>query len=352
MSHIKLLTYKGKNKNTYYGRTNEGGKRKKIPLGHDLAIALQKIREIESTGSILPTKLSHIWDKYSKDYRDGLLARPVSTQKDYERCWKMISSVLADIDLEAIKPSHIKQYMKNRTGRVRANREKALISILFNYAIEYCEYDGLNPTFGLKGFKEKGRDRYIQKWEYEEIYAASSQLLKDTLDLLLYTGQRPSDILDIKFSDIKLHCDISDINLYDNSPVSQQIGSTYAHTIAVQTNKTKKKIEIIVAGDFAPIFDRIIERYKERKVKSIYLISDNKGQKLTIHQLEHHFKKARTKAGYKAYDIQMRDLRSKNACDSTGEEANIRLAHTTQAMTDKYRNKVRSVFVPTLRKIR
>jgi integrase len=317
-----LLIYKGKNKTTYYYRTIIDGKRKKLNFGHDLVIALQKVREFETTGNIAPKQLYQIWEHYKYS---ALLERSVGTQKDYIRAWEMIDPIMGHAVLEAIRPVHLKQYCTSREGKVRANREKALISILFNYARERGFFDGANPCAQVKGNKESGRDRYVEKWEYEEIYNCADSVTKDCMDLLLYTGQRVSDMLKMRRGDIK-----------DN-------------ILWIHTSKTSKKVGIHIEGQLAVVIDRILNR--DSSVKSLFLISNNDGQNLSIHTLEDKFKKARLLAGFKSFQIQLRDLRAKNASDDTLANANTRLTHTTTNMTDKYRRKHKGGTVMPLMKL-
>lgn len=346
-----LLVYKGKNKTTYYYRTTVDGKRKKINLGHNLPNALQKVREIESTGTIAPTTLLQIWELYSKDVSDGLLARPINTQKDYERCWNKICDLLGDMNMKTIVASQIKQYMRHRTAKVRANREKAMISILFNYARNYYDFDGPNPCRDLKGNKETGRKKYVEKWEFEEIYVNADEILKDVLDLLVYTGQRVSDVLDLQMTDIKNNFILTGMLMHNHVSATELTGKKVADLMKVRNNKTGKKINIIIAGEFEVIVDRIMDRRKRDNITSDYIITNNKGEQLSMNTLQDKFKRARKLAGYKPYEIQMRDLRSKNACDSDLETANIRLAHTNMSMTEHYRNKVMTKIVMPLEKI-
>jgi len=49
-----------------------------------------------------------------------------------------------------------------RTGKVRANREKALLSHIFNFARENGYTDTSNPCIGVKGKKENARTRYVE----------------------------------------------------------------------------------------------------------------------------------------------------------------------------------------------
>lgn len=301
---------RGKNKDTYYYRKWVNGERKNIKLGHTFADMMANLKEIDNIGSIKPKTLVQIWEIYRT--RD-LLEKSKCTQEDYERCWRKIGSVLGNIALEDIEAPHIKQYVTARSGKVRANREIALISILFNFAKETGFYKGFNPCTGVKRNEEEGRDRYVEDWEYEELWNASNPILRDALDLMLYTGQRVGGVLKMLRKDIK------------------------GKHLVVESYKTKRKVRILIEGKFQTVIDRILK--KNSKVSSLYLIHDKDGQPISLDRLEDYFHAARTKAGYEPFDIQMRDIRAKNASDDTLENANIRLMHTTTNMTDKYRRK-------------
>ena len=50
--------------------------------------------------------------------------------------------------------------LHGQTAKVRANRERALLSHIFNQARAWGYTDAPNPCAGIKGHKETGRDRY------------------------------------------------------------------------------------------------------------------------------------------------------------------------------------------------
>lgn len=360
----KILVNEGKNKTTYYYRTpmSVDPKRPKVNLGHNLPAAIQKLREIESVGSILPKTLGQVWDEYSKT---ALLERKASTQKKYTLCWKTVEKIFNDINLDDIKPSSIKRYLRHRKkalvekapigqrekAGVSANREVAMISILFTHAINELDYDGANPCLSIKRHEEHGRDKYIEKWEYETLYSAADDTLKDVLDLLLFTGQRITDILEMKISDLRHNVDLSLLKLPNGQNVAEVTGMKKADTLKIKTNKTRKLIDILIEGELQTILNRILKKREERKINSIFLISDKQGQPYSYDQIYRKFKKARNQAGYESFEIQFRDLRRKNATDDTLENANIRLAHTTTKMTEAYRNNVMGVIARPLPKL-
>lgn len=85
-----------------------------------------------------------------------------ATQKDNARELKQLLKFFDDppAPLEAIEPQYVVQYLRQRgkTAPVRANREKALLSAIWNFA-RSAGYTALaNPCAGVKGHKEVGRD--------------------------------------------------------------------------------------------------------------------------------------------------------------------------------------------------
>jgi hypothetical protein len=78
------------------------------------------------------------------------------TQKDNEKELQRLEAVFGIMPIEAVKPHHIKRYLDERgkIAKVRANREKALFSHVFNFAREHVFTDAPNPCAGVKGHRE------------------------------------------------------------------------------------------------------------------------------------------------------------------------------------------------------
>lgn len=353
----KMLVHRGKKQDTFYYRTIVNGKRKKINLGHHYPTALKKISEIEFTGIANPKifTLQYIWGEYSTSEK-GLLQRPPGTQEDYARAWNKVGALLGQLKLEDIKTYHLNQYLERRTAKVRANRELALVSILINWAIKYRGYTGDNPCSKnrIEYNPEKGRSKYITKHEYEELYAIADDLIKNAMDLLLFTGQRPQDVVEFKFSDIKKDVDLRQVFM-NGVPASEILGMDFADTIHVEPqkikNRTNKKIDLVIEGELKNIIDRITKQNRMRRIPSLYLLCDEKGMKLERSSLSNRFHTVRKKAGYQPYELQLRDLRRKNSVFSTSEDAKERLGHSSTSMTEHYRNNVMSVLVRPIPKL-
>lgn len=87
--------------------------------------------------------------------------------------------------LERIQPVDVRQYMTWRTKRdtayVRANREKAPLSHIWNFTRDK-DYTALpNPCAGIRGFKEVGRDAYVEDDQFAAIWEAADACLRDAM---------------------------------------------------------------------------------------------------------------------------------------------------------------------------
>jgi integrase len=195
-----------------------------------------------------------------------------------------------------------------QAAKARANREKALLSHMFNKAREWGYTDAPNPCQGVKGFTEVGRDRYVSDAEFAAVRAAAHPTVQDAMDVALLTGQRPADVLKI------LRCDIRDGALF------------------VTQNKTGAKRAIDLVGELAAVIERITSRPRERQ--SLHLIQDDNGRQLTALALRSRFDKARRAAGVR---FQFRDIRAKTASD-TGDLGHSQrlLGHKNRDMTEHY----------------
>ena len=99
----------------------------------------------------------------------------------------------------------VREYMdiRGQAAKVRANREKALLSHIFNRARKWGYSTLQNPCQCVKGFKETGRSRYITNAEFYLVKAHAHFTVIEAMDLALLTGQRPADVLRLKRTDIR-----------------------------------------------------------------------------------------------------------------------------------------------------
>ena len=188
-----------KNK-SYYFVTWENGKRKWIPLGRDLAMARLEWAKLENIADedIESVTFAVAAARYE---RDILPQKAPRTQDEYRRQLTKLRTVFGNVPLDAITPQFVRRYLDARGAKVAANREKALLSTVFNHAREWGYTASANPCAGVKGHREFGRDRYIDDDELLKVIGVACRPLKDALELAYYTGQRPSDVRKLKRTD-------------------------------------------------------------------------------------------------------------------------------------------------------
>jgi integrase len=303
---------------TYYYLDSGDKPRVEIPLGKDYVLAVAKWAEL--TQSKTPADgvvtFRYAWERY---LRDVIPTKSATTQKDNHREAAWLLKFFEDAPFNSIEPVHVRQYLDWRIAKVRANREKALFSHIWNFAREKGLTNKPNPCAGIKGNKETGRDVYIDDRLYAAVWECAEEPLRDALDLAYLLGQRPADILKIK------RADISD------------------GAVHVQQNKTKKKVRFSIEGELATLLKRI----NARKVTGIALINNAKGAAMTKSMLRGAFDRAR-EAAIKKYphmaddiaNYQIRDLRAKAGTDTEEvlgmQAAQDQLGHTTPTMTAHY----------------
>jgi hypothetical protein len=94
--------------------------------------------------------------------------------------------------IEKIQPHPVRTCMdlRGQSAKARANREKALLTHIFNKAREWGYTDRANPCQGVKAFTEHGRDRYVSDAEFLAVHAQAHPTVQDAMALALLAGQR------------------------------------------------------------------------------------------------------------------------------------------------------------------
>lgn len=325
---------------TYYFLDAGGRPRKEIALGADYPAAVRKWAELTITGLAPRTTFKDVADRYQREILPGKAPR---TQKDNLSELARLMSFFNDppASLEDIEPQHIRQYLdwRGQSAKVRANREKALFSHIWNFAREVGITALPNPCRGVKGFTESGRDTYIDDEVFQAVYDAAPQRLRDALDLAYLTGQRPADVLKMSVTDIQ------------------------GGMLAVQQGKTGAKLRLRLVDDagqpngLGALVERIASEKRGRVIADIALICGANGQRMTEAGLDNSFDRARLaaiakhpKLANQIKGFQFRDLRAKagtDKADSAGlVESQRQLGHASSKMTEHYVRKG-NVVTPT-----
>lgn len=321
----------------YFNGRGADGRRVKIPLGSDLNEAKRKWAELECREAPPETGLMRfIFDRY---VRDIIPQKAIATQRDNTLCMKFLRAVFDTAPIDAITPQFVAQYRDKRSqaAPVRANREIALLSHVWNLAREWGYTAKENPCRGVRKNKEKPRDFYADDEVWNAVYAQACEELQDAMDLNYLTGQRPADVLKMRLTDIK-----------DGA-------------IEVVQNKTKKRLRILLDDggrrtELGNVVDRI--KARDRKVSSLFLVATPAGKALAKHTLRVRFDAARIAAAKAAEDagntvlaervraFQFRDIRPKAASETDLTHASKLLGHTEHEITEKVYRRVGEVVKP------
>jgi integrase len=325
---IPRLRIRKRGRKTWYYYDHGGKPRREEPLGNDYASAIQRWATLEGeSGDNIPRVLTfrHVADLYRVKV---IPKKAPATQKDNLR---ELGKLLAFFDdppamLEAIEPQHVRLYLTWReSAPIRANREKALLSHIWNWARDKGYTAKANPCAGIKGNREDGRDVYVEDDAYLAVWNAAEVPLRDALDLLYLTGQRPADVLKMDERDIK------------------------DGFLRVRQRKTRKPLRLSESPALSAVLARIAERKAGLVVRSTRLVVGLDGQPFTRGELRGAFDRAREVSGQ---TFQLRDLRAKagtDKADSEGERAaQLLLGHTTLGMTMHYvRRRLGAKVTPT-----
>lgn len=91
---------------------------------------------------------------------------------------------------------------------VGANRMLALLSKMFGFALDLGVWEGENPCKGIKRFREKSRDRFLQADELprflEAVQAEPNETMRDYFLLSLLVGGRRGNMLAMRWDELHL----------------------------------------------------------------------------------------------------------------------------------------------------
>ena len=314
--------------------------RKWLPLGSDYLAALKQYADYErefSDGLISQinqaTTFKYVADRY---FAEVVPSKSTATQKDNARELVRLLEFFNDppAPINDIRPVHIREYLdwRSQSAKIRANREIALFSHIFNKAREWGYTDRENPCRGISRNKEQGRDVYVHDDVFWRVYSRAERHIQFVMLVAYLIGQRVADCLKIRLSDIR------DDEIY------------------IQQNKVKTRLRIKVTGLLQEVIGRLKDERGQQMHDYLFVYLGGRqsfsGKPLTVSMLRGGMDRAREKAGVDKQAFQFRDLRAKAATDKDElqgvEAARELLGHVNQSMTMHYiRNRKGRLVEPT-----
>lgn len=308
------------------------GKRVETPLGNDLAEAKLKWARVEKANAKQVLLMKHAFDRY---IAEAMPQKSPRTQKDILLMLKPLRAGFDAAPISAVTPHIVAKYRDARSQEapVRANREMSLLSTVWNHAREWGYTEKENPCRGVRKNKEKPRDFYADDQVWKAVYKQGCPELKNAMDIAYLTGQRPADVLKMKFSHIN------------------------NNALEVSQNKTTKKLRILLTIEDKPTeLLTVINRIKSAggEALSDYMVCNARGDALTTQTLRLRFNKAKGLAKAIADDelagkielFQFRDTRSKAASELPLEHASRLLGHSKKEITQKVYRRIGDSVTP------
>lgn len=294
------------------------GKRNEESLGRDYGLAVKRWAELEHA-SKLPAPAIVMFKHVADHYRRDVI--PTKAERTQQDNMKELANLLAFFDdppcpFESIEAGDVMDFMRwRKSAPVRAIREKALLSHIWNWARGERYTNKPNPCAGIKGKPGKGRDQYLEDDDYKAIWSKGSATLRDAMDLAYLTGQRPADVLRM-----------------DETHIRDEV-------LKVRQGKTDAKVRVSVVGSLPEVLDRIRKRKAGYKVYCTRLVVNQYGRPVGVNALSRHWKAACVAAGVTGY--QFRDLRAKAATDALEASGSLThsknlLGHANERTTEGY----------------
>jgi integrase len=141
-------------------------------------------------------------ERYSKKHKRSWRYDEREVNKFLSHLFKRKASSLSKQEIQLLH-----EKIREENGLYQANRLLERIRAIYNKSIEW-EWFGTNPTLGIKKFKEKSRDRFIQPDELPRFFQAlkeeGNSTVRDYIWISLLTGARKANVLSMRWNEINL----------------------------------------------------------------------------------------------------------------------------------------------------
>jgi hypothetical protein len=289
------------------------------PLGSDYAKALEGWERLHNHLPLTVGKIQQAIDRYKDDILPNLRK---GTRQQYTTYLKSIEPVFGSATWEDVNLPALRRYLDTRTKKVSANRELAVLSVIWQKAILWGITEKQWPAVGVKDWKNAEAPRNVEVTDalFNAIYQQADRLLKDSMDIATATGMRITDVRSIMM------------------PTNG--------VLRFKASKTGKWAEFSVID--SPVLTAIVKRREAMKAHCVMLLCTDTGRQATERMLLNRFNIAKGKAAKAQPELAAdlatllnRDMRSRAADLSDDLESAAKLLqHSNKKTTERhYRNK-------------
>ncbi len=151
--------------------------------------------------------LARLFDLYMERHARAHNRKPANAQNNYRRYLSQWGRrKLSGISRGDVAMLHAK--LGTEIGHATANIAVTLLRALYNKAIVWELWNGGNPTFGIKKFREVARERFLLPDEMPRFLQAlrevKDETTRDFILLLLMTGARRGNVQSMRWEDVNL----------------------------------------------------------------------------------------------------------------------------------------------------
>ncbi len=179
---------------------------KPMALGTDKQAAIQKVLDLSGKADD-SGKVKELWRLYHEGPAWTLLAK--ATQDDYLQCSIQVLKTFGEARAALVRPTDVNRYLRveRAAAPVRANREAALLSNLFNLGIERGDLD-LNPCKQVRRNKEQPRTEAPETATLGAFVAwlvsagGPRKIVAQMAEFAAYGGNRRVEFLDLTWQQI------------------------------------------------------------------------------------------------------------------------------------------------------
>jgi integrase len=292
-------------------------KNKWIRLAETLPAALREYaRRIEANQDRMPGLL----DRWFTDVEVA-----AATRATYKVVVRQLAKIFAEYEPSAVTAREIMTVMHHH--RKKPGMANHMRTVLIG-ALDIGFLEGIverNVARDVRPFTIAARDRYITDAEFDAIADEAQPTMRVIMKLCFHTGQRISDIIKLRYSDI------SD------------------EGITFKQKKTGNRLLV----SWSPELRAVVEEARKLHsgVKGMTLLHTQKGTQYSYWTIRTWWDEARTAAGVE--DVHIHDIRAKSGtdADSAGLDSKKLLGHKSESSHRRYlRSKETPIATPASRK--
>jgi integrase len=356
---ILRLSKAGTKTFTYRFRSNGKIKRFKIGRFPDVSLSearkqVQQLRidvdkgidpQVEKRKSRYKPKELTFKELSGRFIKNHLSNRKPSTRTEYKRIIKtelLGNYKWGNLPVSEITSQHVREILNkkalDKNRYTMANRIRSTISKLFEYGMTVEGINiSVNPVEGTAPFEqgEKVRERFysadeiIELWDYFEV---KREPLQSLLKMLLICGQRVSETMNMKWTDIEFDKPCKKISVGADGRTKPK--AFLADVWTIRDNKSNRVHEV----PLPPLAIEILEKLKPITGKSEFVFESyrKKGQPITTKTTADSIKKDTSVSDFRVHDL-------RSTVNTMMEELGIELFtrqkimnHKGQSVTEKH----------------